>query len=82
LLHSLYPSNFFLMAASNVDSDGDGIPDNWEVTYGLNPNSAADANQDADGDGFTNLREFQLGTNPTSAPAFQVFLTSPRHAFP
>lgn len=82
LLHSLYPSNFFLMAASNVDSDGDGIPDNWEVTYGLNPASAADASQDADGDGFTNLREFQLGTNPNSAPAFQVFLTSPRNAFP
>lgn len=82
LLRSLYPSNFFLKAASNVDSDGDGIPDNWEVAYGLNPMSAADAGQDADGDGFTNLQEFQLGTNPNSAPAFQVFLTSPRNALP
>ena len=30
LLRSLYPSDLFLMAASGVDSDGDGIPDNWE----------------------------------------------------
>ena len=82
LLHSLYPSNFFLMAASNVDSDGDGMPDNWEAGYGLNPNSAADANQDADGDGFTNWQEFRQGTHPNSAPTFQVFLTSPRNALP
>jgi len=82
LLQSSYPWNVFLMAASGVDSDGDGMPDNWEVAYGLNPYSAADANQDSDGDGLTNWQEFQQGTNPTSAPTFQVLITSPRSILP
>jgi len=82
LLQSSYPWNVFLMAASNVDTDGDGMPDNWEVGYGLNPNSAADAGQDPDGDGLTNWQEFQQGTNPTSAPTFQVLITSPRSILP
>jgi hypothetical protein len=82
LLQSSYPWNAFLVAASNVDTDGDGMPDNWEVGYGLNPNSAVDAGQDADGDGLTNWQEFQQGSNPTSAPAFQVFITSPRNIIP
>jgi hypothetical protein len=48
------------------DSDGDGMPDWWEVKYGLNPKDASDANQDLDGDGLTNLEEFKLGTDPTN----------------
>ena len=48
----------------NSDSDSDGMPDGWELFYGLNPLSPADANQDADSDGLTNLQEFLGGTNP------------------
>ncbi len=44
-----------------VDSDGDGLPDWYEVRYGL-----SDANGDADADGSTNLQEFQVGTIPTN----------------
>jgi hypothetical protein len=47
-----------------ADTDGDGMPDTWETTYSLNPNSSADALQDADGDGATNLAEYVAGTNP------------------
>ncbi|HZM91330.1 MAG TPA: Ig-like domain-containing protein [Blastocatellia bacterium] len=47
---------------SNVDSDNDGIPDDVEITLGLDPHNAVDAQEDFDRDGLTNLREFQLGT--------------------
>ena len=29
---------------NNPDTDNDGLPDGWEVNYGLNPNSASDSN--------------------------------------
>lgn len=47
-----------------ADSDGDLLPDGWEVRYGLNPLSAADATDDPDDDGLTNLQEFAEGSNP------------------
>jgi hypothetical protein len=48
----------------NPDRDGDGMPNDWETTYGFNPDSPADALQDADGDGYTNLQEYLAGTDP------------------
>lgn len=47
---------------SNVDTDGDGIPDDVEATLGLDPHNPVDAQEDFDRDGLTNLKEFQLGT--------------------
>jgi pectate lyase len=47
------------------DSDHDGMPDWWEVKYGLNPRDPSDAAQDKDGDGYTNLEEYLNGTDPT-----------------
>jgi len=44
------------------DSDGDGLPDRWEINYGFNPKNAYDASKDPDYDGLTNLQEYQLGT--------------------
>ncbi len=46
------------------DKDGDGMPDRWELLYGLDPTDPADANADPDGDGLTNLQEYRAGTNP------------------
>ncbi len=46
------------------DGDGDGMSDDYEKFYGLNPNNPTDANVDSDHDGLTNLQEFLAGTNP------------------
>ena len=47
-----------------VSSAGDGIPDDWKIAHGFDPNDTSVANADTDGDGLTNLQEFQLGTDP------------------
>jgi len=47
-----------------LDSDGDGMPDAYEIANGLNPYDPTDAALDPDGDGLTNLQEYLLGTNP------------------
>lgn len=52
---------------ADPDDDGDGMPDAWEVQYGLNPLNPADAAQDNDLDGIPNLAEYQAGTSPLQA---------------
>ncbi|MCH8499090.1 MAG: hypothetical protein LAT63_11475 [Marinobacter sp.] len=49
-----------------LDEDQDGIYDNWEVFYGLDPSDPTDALSDADGDFLTAYDEFLLGTDPTN----------------
>ncbi|MDH3708569.1 MAG: T9SS type A sorting domain-containing protein [Cyclobacteriaceae bacterium] len=44
--------------AAPVDSDNDGMPDDWENTHGLNANDASDQNLDRTGDGWTNVEEY------------------------
>jgi hypothetical protein len=44
--------------AADWDTDGDGIPDAWEKSHGLNPNDPSDANKDLNGDGYTNLEKY------------------------
>jgi hypothetical protein len=53
--------------AQAADADGDGLPDAWEVQFGLDPASAAGdngASGDPDRDFSTNLQEFSAGTHP------------------
>ena len=47
---------------TGADSGGDGIPDEIEISFGLNPNDPAGAALDLDSDGLSNLAEFNLGT--------------------
>ncbi len=47
-----------------LDTDGDGMPDAWELRFGLDPLNPADAQEDPDEDSVTNLQEYQRGTHP------------------
>ncbi len=44
-------------ADATADSDGDGMPDEWEKANGTDPDKA-DANGDADGNGYTNIEDY------------------------
>lgn len=50
-----------------LDDDGDGLYDNWEVLYGLDPTDPTDANSDQDDDLLSALDEFWSATDPTDS---------------
>lgn len=53
---------------SNSDSDLDGLPDDWEISYGLDPNDDTGndgADGDYDNDDLTNSVEYAYGTDPS-----------------
>ena len=62
IIEILYPAAPTLDPSE--DSDGNGLPDSWEIEFF--GSIGVDPNEDADGDGTTNMMEFAAGTNPTS----------------
>ena len=46
---------------SNWDGDLDGMPDEWELKMGLDPDNAEDRNGDMNEDGYTNLETYLSG---------------------
>ena len=47
-----------------IDADVDGMDDNWELIYNLDPTNAADSGLDLDSDGLTNLEEYMHNSKP------------------
>ena len=60
-----------------VDTDHDGMPDEWELAHGLNPNDPEDRNGQLNGAGYTNLEIYlnSIVSNGTENPTVQI--TSP-----
>ena len=59
--------------AAPPDTDGDGMPDAWEIRYRLAPRNPADGSKDWDGDGYTNVEEHVNATDPTVSVDYKKF---------
>jgi hypothetical protein len=60
-------SNVVSITVSLIDKDNDSLPDEWETSFGLDPDDGTDAKIDSDQDGLTNLEEWQVGTDPKNS---------------
>ena len=63
-------ANMRLATLTVTDTEGDGLPNAWEIQYGLNPNDSTGINGaagDPDTDGLTNIEEFTRNTKPNDA---------------
>jgi hypothetical protein len=64
-------NSLFIWSRSWADSDGDGLPDWWEMQYGLDPGSPDTGNtgipdgyKELAGDGWTTLYKYEHGLDP------------------
>jgi PKD repeat protein len=74
--------NILVIKSINNDTDYDGLPDTWEIMYGLDPYNPDDANLDSDGDSLTNLDEYILGTDPIKFDTDGDGVVDNKDAFP
>ena len=66
------------------DTDEDGIVNDWEIRYGLNPTNSGDAAADADSDGALNGHEFVADTDPLNLASrfvLDIDLTSTQNVY-
>ena len=55
---------FSNVSPTPTDGDADGMADDWERLYGLDPRNPSDAFEDPDADGLLSRDEFLAGTRP------------------
>jgi hypothetical protein len=68
LVFNVYGDPSLGLSTTLADSDADGLPDYWELTWFGNLSHTAAGDDDTGGpDGLTNLQEYQHGTDPTDA---------------
>jgi hypothetical protein len=59
------PWHVVIVAGTNPDdTDGDGIPDSGEQSWGMDPEDYSDSGGDIDSDGLTNFGEYEADTSP------------------
>lgn len=62
--YSRYYQNRMIFTEGDTDIDEDGMPNEWELSYGLNIADPSDADADPDQDGASNALEFINATSP------------------
>ena len=72
--YALFANDLIILRAGArprfIDSDSDGMPDDWEHPNGLNPAVANAPASNADGDALTDFQEYVADTQPTNALSF------------
>lgn len=68
-----YPSS--VLTKTIVDTDNDGMPDEWELARGLNPNDPTDYKGDYCGQGYMNIEYYINDLTVDSFPAGVVTLS-------
>ena len=87
--YAVNPATFVIAGATEAvahyvptaqDSDGDSLPDWWELRYFGNLTQGPD--DDPDGDGYTNTMEYTSGTAPALADLYEQGGISRRRGLP
>ncbi|MDP6891904.1 MAG: S8 family serine peptidase [Verrucomicrobiota bacterium] len=73
--HNNFKDRFDIVSLhqGNLDSDGDGMLDQWELNY-FNSIAKVDGSTDHDGDNFPDISEFIAGTDPLDDESLLSFM--------